>query len=161
MNKTITVIVITALLLVGCILVASAGTIGSQRVQVRQAEIAATTDARRVEVASTMEAEKARAAQIRETYEGQAEVIGAQADAYVQKHGIDMAFYALEKSEDRQDEMLYFVLNGESRQKTEIRTATVVIWSFAGIVVVFVGAIVVSANWAQIVGIFVALRELA
>ena len=161
MSKTISVVVIVALLLVGCVLAASAATIGSQRAQIHQAQVAATTTAKQVEVAATMEAEKAKSAQIREEYEGKAEVIGTQADAYVQKRGIDMAFYALERSEERQNEMLYFVLNGESKEKTEIRAVTTVLWTTIVTVVLFVVTTVVWANRPQFVGLLAALRALA
>ncbi|MBN1584632.1 MAG: hypothetical protein JXA89_28250 [Anaerolineae bacterium] len=160
MSKNVSVTVIVALLLVGCVLAASAGTIGSQRAQVHQAQVAATTAARQVEVAATMEAEKEKAAQIREAYEGQSTIIGAETDAYVQKRSVDMTFYALQKSEERQDEMLYFVLNGESKQKTEIRT-----WNLVGglgfvVAVLVVVVMVVLGNWTQIAGIVVALRTI-
>ena len=160
MSKNISVVVIVALLLAGCVLAASAATIGSQRAQIHQAQVAATTTAKQIEISATMEAEKSKSAQIREEYEGKAEVIGTQADAYVQKRGIDMAFYALQESEERQDEMLYFVLNGESKEKTEIRAVTTVLWLTIVTVVLFVVTMFAWANWPLLVGILAGLRAL-
>ena len=161
MSKTVSVAAMVAMLLVGCILAASTATIGSQRAQVHQAQVAATTSAKQVEVAATMEAEKAKAAQIRETYEGQAEVIDTEADAYVKKTAVNMTFYALQKSEERQDEMLYFVLNGESREKTAIQTWNTIVGLGATVAVLFVVVMVVWGNWPQFVGFLAALRALA
>ena len=160
MSKTISIVVIVALLLTGCVLAASAATISSQRTRIHQAQIAATTTAKQIEIAATMESEKAKSAQIREEYEGQAEVIDAHADAYMKKRTTDMTFYALQKSEERQDEMLYFVLNGESKTKTEIRVITTILWIAILTVALFVVTIVVWANWPHLVGFLAALRAL-
>lgn len=160
MSKSVSVIVTIALLLVGCILAASASTIASQRAQVHQAQVAATTTVKQIEIAATMQAESEKANQIREEYEGQATVADAEADAYVQKRSVDMTFYALQKSEERQDEMLYFVLNGESKEKTGIRIWNTIVGLGIVLAVSFVVIMIVWGNWAQIVGMFVALRAL-
>ena len=110
----------------------------SAKAETARIAVQATKEAKQAEMQLALIAEQEKAKQIRESYEGQAEVIDAQADAYAKRTSADMAFYALKKSEERQDEMLHYIQTGKSLQEERDKEAAKT-WRGLGYLAIFGG----------------------
>lgn len=128
-------ILVVGIALVGLILLAS---------NVADMNQSNTQAIRQTMLQATVQAEYAKAQQTREEYMGKAAVIEAEAQAYSEKSAANLLTYVVHKSEERQDDMLYFLMTGETRQQTDERRAQWLFRTMAAalclLVIVFVGA---------------------
>lgn len=126
MSTKVAMAIIAILALFACL-------VGGMLYSAGKNDVRAQVSMHQVDVQATVEAERARAAQIRETYAGMAEVIDAEADAHTEKRAADLLAYMVQKSEQRQDEMLYYLMNGQSRQDAEAQGYNIFMLGLVGL----------------------------
>lgn len=109
-----------------------------------------TADAKKVEMQATLVAEQAKAAQIREEYEGKATLIDAQTDSFVRIEEVKMLRYALEKSEERQDGLIYYIQTGETlvdkKMENDIKTTRWIVVVVVIVIAVLFGIAAMSGS---------------
>jgi len=117
LSRSVSITIVFCLILVACAVGGMAYVAGNGSSRAHATEAQATVEAERIAIQATVVAEREKSEQIR-----------AKADAYGDKLSADLLAYVVTKSEERQDEMLYFIIHGETTAERDARFARNTAW---------------------------------